>query len=245
MNNKKKKAAPKKTIFDKVNTTKMIQKKRQSNLVKLIKNIQLKQNETKYLSVTNTFTNQTSNDIFYYHLWGHDNAQFNCMPGQGNTDGTRVGDSIVTTGYKIRFHMQFNLSTSYTVHFYYLPFDTAQGDPTVQNQLQHSLTGFLELDPIQTKRWPGIKYLGRRTVRPGDTTTSGGTTTDKVIYGNFWIPLKKKITFLNDGSDKPANLKEKGYFMYYITGYPSNGVDSGSFKVDTARFVTTLYYKDP
>lgn len=223
-----------------MNASKMAIQKKRANLVSMIKNVTLKQSETKYLTKTVQVSNEQSNDIAIVRLWGSGTAADNVMPLQGNTDGTRNGDSIVATGYKVRYHMQYNDRFNIRIHFYYIPWSQGQGNPTVQSQLQHNVTGFLELDPIQTKRWPGLRYLGCKYVRATDNNQS-----DKVIAGKLWIPLKKTIKFTGDSTNQPANLPEQGCIIYFVTGFPIDGPDPGDFKIARGNFVTTLYYKDP
>lgn len=229
-------------IFKKINSKKKVANTRRRNLVKLIKDLILKRSETKYMSKNVTFTNRDVNTIYAVNLWGHATPSENVMPLVGNTDGTRIGDSIVTNGYKIRYNLE--LLGSYNqmhLKFFFIPFNSNQGDPTQRTQLTHDLTGFLSTDPIQTKRWGGIKYLGKRFIRPTDSVTSG----NRIVSGSFWIPLKKTINFTTDTSNQPANMKEYGYLLYYMSGFNSAGGSDSTNVLINGQFCSTLYYKDP
>lgn len=233
----------KKPIFKKPSAKKMQVATQRKNLVSLIKDITLKQSETKYMSKAVAFTNRVHNNIYAIRLWGDTlNESENVMPSQGNTDGTRNGDSIVASGYKIRYNIQ-TIATGSQGHykFFFLPYNSDQGDPLDRVQLTHALTNYLSLDPIQTKRWKGIKYLGKRF---HNATDSGPL--QKTIQGSFWIPIKKKVNFKNDTSNIPTNLKENGLLIWYYTGnLDTDQPDSTTQYVSEANFCTTLYYKDP
>lgn len=232
----------KKPIFRKPNAKKQQVATQRKNLVSLIKSVTLKQSETKYLSKNVVFTNRVANNIYAVRLWGDSTEANNIMPVQGNTDGTRDGDSIVATGYKMRYNFEVaGTFNDCSFKFFFLPYNTDQGDPTDKAQLTHVLSGFLSQDPIQTKRWGGIKYLGKRFLR----STDASTTSNKIISGSFWIPLNKKINFKNDTSNIPTNLKENGIIIWFQSAYNSLGTDSSATSVVNAQVVNTLYYKDP
>lgn len=241
--NYRKKTATKK-VFGKINAKKLIEKKKHSNLVSLIKSVNLKQSETKYISRSSEFTNRVHNNIYAVRLWGDSaNEANNCMPLQGNTDGARNGDSIVASGFKIRYNIVTAGSGKQGHYkFFFLPYNSDQGDPTDRLQLTHALTNYLSLDPIQTKRWKGIKYLGKRYMRSTDSSVAD----QGIIAGSFWIPLKKKIHFKSDISNITTNLKENGLLIWYYTGNLAvNAPGDASAYVSEANFCTTLYFKDP
>jgi hypothetical protein len=238
-----KRTTKKKPIFKKPNVKNMVAKTQRKNLVSLIKTVTLKQSETKYKSTSFLFENRVHNNVYVNNLWGDTVTEAdNCMPQQGHTDGNREGDAINAIGFKIRYNIQTSGSASQGHYkFFFLPYNTDQGDPTDRTQLTHTLSGFLSMDPIQSKRWKGIKYLGSRYM----TATDGTVTSEKIINGSFWIPFEKKVLFKTDLSNITTNLKEKGVLIWYFTGYPSLGPDNTNQFVTFVRFVNTLYYKDP
>ena len=185
----KRTSAKKKPIFKTMNKKNMIAKKRRSNLVSLIKQVNLKQSETKYITKALTFSNKAANYLYAVRLWGDPTVAENVMPTQGLTDANRIGDSIQLTGFKCRFSAQ--ISGTYNqsdITLYFVPYNSDQGDPTDRTQLFHWISGFTALDPIQTKRWPGIKRLGQFKVRATDASVTG----DRMLLGSFWIPINKK-----------------------------------------------------
>lgn len=229
-----------KPIFKKINKTKLANKTRRSNLVKLIKDINLKQSETKYLTKAVTFTNKAANYMYAVRLWGDPTVSENVMPIQGITDATRIGDSIQLTGYKVRFSAQ--ISGTYNqsdITFYFVPYNSDNGDPTDRTQLFHWISGFTSLDPIQTKRWPGIKKLGKFKVQAKDASVTG----DRMLMGSFFIPMNKKVNFKNDTSVQPTNLKENGLILWTFNAY--NNSPDGVVMVTDMRVNTTGYFKDP
>lgn len=189
------------------------------------------------------FTNRVANNIYTVRLWGDTATEANnIMPVQGDSDGTREGDSIVATGYKMRYNFEVaGTFSDSSFKFFFLPYNSDQGDPTDKAQLTHVISGFLSQDPIQTKRWGGIKYLGKRFLR----STDSASTANKIISGSFWIPLNKKINFKNDASNIPTNLKENGIIIWFQSSYNSLGDAPSATSVVNAQIVNTLYYKDP
>lgn len=236
----KKKSSVKKPIFRKMNTSKMAADKKRRNLISLIKEVNLKQSETKYLTKSVTFSNRNANYLYATILWGDPVATENVMPLQGDTDSTRVGDSIYARGYKVRFSAQVLGSYNQSkIIFWYLPYNSDQGDPTDRTQLFHWISQKVHLDPIQTKRWGGIKKIGTYYVNPKDADVNGV----RMIEGSFYIPLNKKINYKEDTSNQPTNLKEKGLLLWTFSGY--NSTPDGVVTIDSMITNTTLYFKDP
>lgn len=239
-----KKSSVKKPIFKKPSAKKLQVATQRRNLVSLIKSVNLKQTETKYISKSQTFTSTVHNAINVVRLWGdNSNLANNVMPNQGDTDANRSGDSIVATGYKIRYNIVANsISKQGHYKFFFLPYNSDQGDPTDRAQLTHTLTDYLSLDPIQSKRWKGIKYLGKRYMRSTDSSSNE----QGIINGSFWIPLKRTINFKNDTTNITTNLKENGILIWYYTGNLALAdPDSATTYVAEANFCSTLYFKDP
>jgi len=236
-----KKSSVKKPIFKKPSAKKLQIATQRRNLVSLIKSVNLKQSETKYLSKLQQFTNRFTNQLYAIRLWGDSITEANnVMPLQGNTDASRNGDSIIATGYKVRYALELNgLYSQSEIHMYFLPYNSDQGDPTDRAQLYHLVSGIQQLDPIQTKRWKGIKLLRKLRIRSTDANYTG----NRMIQGSVWIPLKKKLNFKADTSNITTNLKENGIILWYFTGY--NTTPNETTTIVNATFVPTLYFKDP
>ena len=119
-------------IFRKMSASKLVAKKRRSNLVKLIKDIQIGNSEMKYKSGTATMGNALHNNIYQIHAWSSPGTGTNLdiMPGQGVNDTTRIGDRIYIEGIKLRCSFQTvgdRLNTKIKV--FYIPHNSEQGDP--------------------------------------------------------------------------------------------------------------------
>jgi len=242
-----KKYARKTPIFRKTNTSKMVATKKRSNLVKLIKDINIAESEMKYKSGSYTLGNALHNNIYQVHAWSSPGTGNNLdiMPGQGVNDATRIGDRIFCKGIMLRCCFQTisdRLNTKIKV--FWIPHNSEQGDPS--SDLFHNVTGSVMVDPVQLKRYPGIKYLGQHRVKPADIITSASSTTvsytnNDISFSHF-IPMDKKVWFKADASKVPTNLKEYGTFAFcfyhnhstLITDVVMNGGDINA----------TLYYKD-
>jgi hypothetical protein len=227
------------------------------SLVKLIKNINIKEAEVKYKTTGFTHAAMVHDNIYQMLLWSNSATIF---PGQGTTDGSRVGDRIVCQGLKIRavFDVPWDRK-NVKLKVFYLPWNSDQGTPTTYGQFFHDITTNARLDPVQTKRWPGVKYLGTYQIEPERApyyTYSSGDQTPAadVISANTgticvkkWIPMNKKLYFKADASTSVTNLKENGSIIcipYTTINTASTGVISGDNVILKAEMAVTVYYKD-
>lgn len=175
-----------------------------------------------------------------FQLWSAGTTTM--FPSQGLSDGERIGDEIYVTGIMIRcmFEMPQDRRNA-KVKLWYVPYNSDQGAPVNQAEFQHNVSGNTFIDPIQTDRWPGIRYLGMHQLRATDQATGSE---DKSFFRKFWIPIYKKVTFREDGSTIIASgLKENGAII--ATAYDTYS----SFQTDTVvsrgEITATMYYKCP
>ena len=243
------KMSTKTTPFKRYNAGAMVRRAKTKTLVKLIKGVQLSQVETCY-KVTKFAPSPTPagqnymlgsvnhNSISKIALWYPSSATF---PLQGLSDGERRGDEIYLTGIKVRLVMQIPYDRRNSkFRFYFIQWNTVQGDPSVKSNLFHSSINNVMVDAMQTDRYT-IKKIGSARLYATDQSPEGQ---DKTIIKTFWIPIKRKITFVNDGvRDVAQGLKEEGTIL--ITGYDS----ITSLETDTIcpymECAQTVYYKDP
>lgn len=235
-----------KPIFRKINKSNVVAKTKRSNLVKLIKDINVNMSETKYL-VKSVNTGQLyHNQLYQFHLWGASGTSFDCLPYQGISDGHRLGDRIMIEGFKVRCLFQIpGDRRNTTIMMYWVPHNSEQGDPS--SDLLHNVTGSTMVDPLQKKRYPGAKFLGRFNVKPRDQYTYiGGSHGDSLnaapIYADFWIPINKKVYFKADASVVPSNLKEYGTIV--IAPYQQFSTLATDNIVVQANLNATCYFKD-
>ena len=241
----------------------MISKTRQRNLVKLIKTINIKQSESKYKSISPANTGALNhNSIKRIDIWNDQSIEANAYPAQGSTDGNRIGDRIICQGFKLRMILDIPFDRRQTtIKLFYLTYNSSQGEPSTFNNLFHDLHTSTMVDPIQTKRWPGLKYLGKfqsnnRNIagqgRYGGyeaTSSSGGalpadlvsSQTTQVII-NKWIGINKKINFIADSSLQPSNMKERGCFL--IMPYSTENTVGTDNVVLDCQYTITTYFKD-
>lgn len=243
-NFRKKNAKP---IFRKMNASKLIAKKKRSNLVSLIKSINIKESEMKYKSGSTSLGNCLHNNIYQVHCWSSPGTGTNLdiLPAQGVNDSTRNGDRIYIKGIMLRACFQTvgdRLNTKIKV--FWVPHNSEQGDPS--SDLFHPITGSVMVDPIQKKRYPGIKYLGMHRVRPADVSflTAGTTVSanNNDITIQKWIHIDKKVWFNADASKVPTNLKEYGTFAFCF--YHNQGALITDVVMTGGDVNATLYYKD-
>lgn len=236
-------------IFRKVNTSKMVANQKRSNLVRLIKDIQISESEMKYKSATIETGVLNHNSVNQFHCWGPTGSVMNVMPSQGITDGTRIGDRIYAKGIMLRAQVQLTWDRKSTkLAVYFVPHNSEQGDPS--SDLFHNVSGMTILDPLQKKRYPKAKLLGifKTDANDQSTGTYGGsvgtpeTNDQKVIYFKKFIPLDKKVWFKADASSTPTNLEEYGTIC--LAPFDKTLALSSDNVILSGTINSTLYYKD-
>lgn len=219
--NTKRKTTVKKPIFKKINAGAMVAKTRRNNLVSLIKQINIKQSERKYLSKNFGGSTGTGamfhNAIYQFHAWGPTGSTLDCLPSVGNTDSTRIGDRIYLEGFMVRASFAVAGDRRNTkMALYYVPHNSESGDPS--SDLFHNVTGSTQVDPLQKKRYPSAKFLGTFRVEPSNQWYLGSTATVAENVGtmsiNKYIPINKKVFFSGDATIKPTNLHEYGTICF-------------------------------
>lgn len=212
-----------------------------SKFAKAVKKVLLKTCETKYVSKSISTTNFYHDTLKGINLW--DGGATTLFPPQGDSDGNRNGDEIYVTGIMIRgvFTVPYD-RRNMRMRMWFVPHNTNQGDPTVQSQFMHNITGNTLLDPIQADRWKGTQYLGDFTCKSTDQLTSAGN--DKTIFFKKWLPIKRKVTFKEDSSQVPVSgMKESGYLV--VTQYDTVTTLTTDVLITSSEISATLYFKDP
>lgn len=234
----------KKPVFKKMNSKALVVKKRRSNLVSLIKDINIRQSETKYKSINGLIAAAYHDQIVYVNNWVPGGGANNIWPLQGTSDSHRIGDRIVAVGIKYRMAFQIPFDRrNVKCKIWFLPYNSAQGNPTTYNEFFHNISGSSMLDPIQTKRWGGLKFLGSHQLKAMDRDQSG-TNTDATMYVSAYMSLNdKKVNFTADSTTDASNMKEQGQILlsFYDTYNTSSVSDIVCTKVNIN---STLYFKD-
>ncbi len=227
--------------------------KSMANLTKMIKSIQLKEQETNYKSISQAVNAMNHNSINEFSLWSAGPSVF---PSQGTGDGDRIGDRIYPKGIRVRMALDVPYDRkNVKVKMYFLPYNSDQGDPVEKTQLFHNVVNNTRLDPIQFKRWKGIKYLGTFTPKDNDAAifrtapsnegqpgAADKATNTATIYINRFITINRKVWFKNDTSLQPANLKEKGSIL--LLPYASINTTESDNVILSGQCAFTCYYKD-
>lgn len=227
--------------------------KTMANMTKLIKQIQLKEQETNYNSISPSIGALNHDSINEFKLWSSTTSVF---PQQGLTDGGRIGDRIFPKGIRVRMALDIPWDRkNVKVKAYYLPYNSDQGNPTTYNDLFHNISGNSRLDPIQFKRWKGIKYLGTFKPRDMDASTyytyanaqtgpgaAHEATNTASIYINRFVKINRKVWFNADGSQQPSNLKENGSIL--LLPYATINTSTTDNVILSGEGAFTLYYKD-
>lgn len=239
-------SAKRNPIFRRINSKSLVAKKRRTNLVKLIKDINVKQSERKYLTKSTPTGALYHNQVYQFHLWGPTGTTLDCLPSQGVTDGQRLGDRIMLEGFMIRGLFQVPGDRRNTqINLYFVPHNSEQGNPS--SDLFHNVTGSTMVDPIQKKRYPKAIWLGKYRVKPSDmlektTAAWGDATNSPCIYVQKFITFNKKVYFNADASIKPSNLSEYGTICVCpYQGWSALATDN---IVINADLNATAYFRD-
>ena len=146
------------------------------NLIKIIKATQLKMAETKYKTKSYAVSNLYHDNLYDFQFWDSSGSA-NIFPAQGTTDSHRLGERIMAQGIRLRMAFQIPWDRrNLQIKMWFVPFNSSQGTPTNYSDFFHSVIGNSQLDPIQNKRWPGVKFLGTFSVRPKDRDSSSQST---------------------------------------------------------------------
>lgn len=231
---------PKKTITKKTSKRTYGKKKSRSygtkNLVKLIKNVTMRETETKDRDVSigkvelyhNTYTNLGNPFTLSY-------------PTQGTGDSDRIGDSIMQRGIKFRFlfgQKRDRMNVTFKMWLLQVP----KGQPFTTSQLFDITTGNVLLDSTNPDR---VKVIYTKTRKFYTHNISGTSSTDykEVTFPfQFYLKRPKKITFSADNSIDPGQ-SDKDYFLI-VAPYDAYG----SLITDNIAYIQTFcryYYKDP
>lgn len=226
-----------------------------SNMRKMIKNVQLSQAETNYKTLAITSSGMNHDSIYSFPIWGPLASVF---PTQGTGDDQRVGDRITARSIKVRMCITIPYDRQNTkLKLYYLPYNSDQGNPTTASQLFNNITGNTMLDPINFKRWKGIKYLGMYRPRDNDAkswVTQGGhqvpedppadraASNSATIYINKTINLNRKCWFQDGTDQQPSNFRENGTIL--ILPYATTNTSTLDTVITGMEGAYTLYYKD-
>lgn len=230
-----------------------------------VKKTVLKMSETKFkgMDVTSN-TNPTDGAGSYqtthkrlfnnvghrWRLWDNTTTSTNgVFPSQGDTDANREGDRIMATGIRIRGKLEFDPRfVRSLVKAYYVPYNDLQGDPHKTDEFFHNLTGFpvglWPLSPMQTKRWPGAKFLGTihcPTTYNRDIANGNPINTARLF--NFWIPMKRKVHFLKDDVTTPSGLPQNGTIVLFAS-VMKDGIPTTATVIPHVDMHATLYWKD-
>lgn len=220
-----------------------------SAVTALIKKTNLVQSETKYISKNLTFAAMQHNKLFNAHIWSQGSTSaLDSLPAQGQSDSGRIGDRITILGFMLRAVFDIPADRRETqIAIYFVPHNSGQGDPSVRTDLFHDITGSTISDPIQTKRWPGLRKIGTFRIRQADNIHNNTSATldsknTKTIHIQRFIKFKTKCYFTKDDSIIPSNLKEYGTLI--LAPYATRNTLETDDVTLTGEVNVTTYFKD-
>lgn len=162
---------------------------------------------------------------------------------QGDDDDKRIGNEIYLTGIKFRLMLgQKSDRPNVTFKIFVVEFNSSQAG-TIENEAHfyHWASQNVLLDAVQSHRFKvhkAITYKGKL------SSLEVGETSREVTYPlQFWIPLKRKISFQQDSGTTPSSGM-KDNFRIVIAAYDAYGTLS-SDNIGYAQGCATVYFKDP
>lgn len=213
---------------------------RSSRFARKVRKVLLQTTESRYKSRAYDGVTCNHDSLNYFNIWNE--TTHGIWPAQGLTDGDRLGDEIYSTGIMCRFVFQIPHDRRNTkFKLWYVPFNSTAGDPATKTDFFHTVSNNVMVDPVQTDRWRGCRYLGQFRCSAADQTTGSQ---DKTVIIKKWIPLKRKITFQSDGVSIPVSgVPERGYIV--IAAYDSITSATTDTLITNSECSFTHYFKSP
>lgn len=212
-------------------------------LVKLIKNVTLKQSETQYVS-TNAENTQlyhnayTSGSIIFI-------AQNMCRTVVGDGQSQRHGDSVMPIGIGIRLWLSNKLDRPNVM--YRLMIVASPPDQVLQQSPSNfwaGVSGNKMIDYVNTDKYT---ILYHKIINPGAndySLESGATNKEKSLYRKIWISLKRKgeISYSTDSGEVPKY--QKHCISMVIIPYDATGTQPTD-NIASVSYNYRFYFKDP
>lgn len=215
-------------------------RRRGGRFARKVRKVLLQTTESRYVSKSIDGTSVNHDSLQVLNVWSE--TVTNIWPAQGLTDASRTGDEIYVTGLMCRMVFQIphdRRNTKFKI--WWVPHNSTQGSPNTKTEFFHTVSNNVMVDPIQTDRWQGTKYLGCFGVRATDQTTGSQ---DKTVIVKKWIPLNRKVTFQQDASQLPASgVTERGWII--IGAYDTITSVTTDTLITNSECAFTLYYKSP
>lgn len=213
---------------------------KQSRFARNVRKVLLQTTEGRYKSRSldgTTFNHDTLTEL---KIW--DESTLGIFPVQGLTDGERLGDEVYVTGIMCRMVFQIPFDRRNTkFKMWYVPYNSSQGNPSTKTEFMHTVSNNVMVDPIQTDRWRGVKYLGMFKCSSVDQEPAAQ---DKTVIIKKWIPIFRKVTFQQDGSSLPCSgLTERGSLI--VAPYDSINTLTTDTVINNSECAFTLYFKSP
>ena len=204
---------------------------------KMMTKIQLKNCETKYKTIA-----LDKQELYHNKLYNFSTNLWTCLPGQGDTDGSRDGDQINLTGLKFRLMFGQKLDRpNVTFKVYIVEYDDVlSGDPTTYADFYHNITANGLLDPVQSKRWKIRKAF---TLKNSKGSVAIETANKEYVRAlELWLPYRKLVNFRADASSLAVNLPQ--HLNIICLAYDAYGTVSLD-NIGYWQGAVTAYFKDP
>lgn len=232
----KKKSYTKKRVYKKRAYKKSAPKSR-TNLVKLIKNVTLKMNESK--SKTTSIAKQELNHNTYHNVHQLNGTTY--LPAFGTGDDQRVGDRIHSSGYKLRLLFGQKYDRPNVTWKLWI---VKQPANYVNSNTFRNVTGNVLLDPTNPDQ---VKVLRSYTFKPSQSSylamgalLANDTSKEYTFTRTIWLPHRHEYKFYYDYQQG----HDENPIVMYIACYDA----FGTLNTDNIGYVQIsqeLFYRDP
>lgn len=209
-----------------------------NQLATMMKKVQLKTTETKFSNLP-----IAKWELYHNTLQAANINIATSFAVQGDDDDKRIGNEIYLTGIKFRLMLgQKADRPNVTYKIFVVEYNTSQAG-TVENEAHfyHWTSQNVLLDAVQSHRFKvhkAITYKGKI-----GSLEVGEAAKEKTYPLQFWLPLKRKISFQQDSGTTPsAGMKDS--FKVVIAAYDAYGTLT-SDNIGYAQGCATVYFKDP
>lgn len=238
----------KKTLYKKMRS--------RGGMAKMIKQVMLKQCETKHSQFT--LGDNVTLEHNQYTLLQHNLCYLN----QGDSHDTRNGDTVYARGLKLKLYIENQQYRPFARYAIVVLRDKQNPNSTITTgtNLWEGVTTSKNLDFFDFNRYEFkvIKRVNVSAPNSGSSLALGGTV-DGVAnvessgesyevmgngsrYVNIWIPLNYHLKYL-DGTNQPAQYRwQIGIIAYGSHGATTSG---GTYPIGHVTGVGKFYFKDP
>jgi len=179
---------------------------------------------------------EMNHNVFNSTSWAGPINEAGCMPSQGYADDERVGDQIITSGFKLKLLIgQKADRPNVTFKIYVL--EVPKGTTYSYNNWFENMSSNILLD---SPNKDFVKVIATHTWKPHDGSMDNAT--DEYVYTrSLWVPYKRKIKFGPGDAVRSHNQDDLWFIIGAFDAYGTTILDNIAYY----QMVQQLHYRDP